>query len=487
MLNKNILPLFFMLLVTAFPLYLYLDNNPIYPIDEARVCNNTINMLNNGNWMVTYYGGSPERWNTKPPLFNWIQMSCIQIMGVNEISLRFPSAFAAVLTCVLLFFFSAKYFNTSWLGVIWGVVLITMEGYVRPHGTRTGDYDSVLVLFTTSYCLAFYLFVEYENPRFILLGCIAITLATLTKGIAGVLFLPVIALYILIRKKWKLFFTSRASYLGIFIFLFFIGEYYGLRELLNPRYLHAVIRNEFGRYTTTLENNGHDFFFYIRNLFDSHIPILYLLVLPIGIIVGVFNKEKKIARFSWYCLLLIVFHLLVISFSETKLDWYDMPDYPFISAFVCFAIISLIHVISYPGVGTTISILLYIAIGIFFLFPYASIIKKQKAIADPDVFWTEIRIADYLRRCLHGELKMRNYTVVYEGYDPHHLVYSEMFKRKGYVLELNKTNRELHRGDTVLASQVPEKNYIEKNYTFSLMDDFYGTRVYAITKAIRPQ
>lgn len=122
-------------------------------------------MLNNGDLIVTHFNGKPDMWNTKPPLLIWIQALFMKILGVNESSVRMPSAIAAFLTCIVLFIFSKKYLKKYWFGFITVFVLITSHGYINIHATRTGDYDALLTLFTTLSCLFFFSFCEKQNYK----------------------------------------------------------------------------------------------------------------------------------------------------------------------------------------------------------------------------------------------------------------------------------------------------------------------------------
>ena len=100
------------------PLFGHLDYLPIRVWDEARLAMNAYEMLHNGNFIVTHIGDKPEMWNTKPPLMIWLQVIFMKLLGVNEVSVRLPSAFAGLLTCLTLLLFSIKYLKKFWFGFI---------------------------------------------------------------------------------------------------------------------------------------------------------------------------------------------------------------------------------------------------------------------------------------------------------------------------------------------------------------------------------
>ena len=100
-------------LVLAFIIYMpifgHLNSLPIRIWDEARLATDAYEMLHNGNFIVTYFDGKPDMWNTKPPLLIWFDVLFMKTIGVNELAVRLPSAFAALFTCILFLLFSEKF------------------------------------------------------------------------------------------------------------------------------------------------------------------------------------------------------------------------------------------------------------------------------------------------------------------------------------------------------------------------------------------
>ncbi|HKP32259.1 MAG TPA: glycosyltransferase family 39 protein, partial [Chitinophagaceae bacterium] len=244
------------LLVIALPLFINLGKLPIRIWDEARLAINAYEMKKSGNLLVTSFEGSPDMWNTKPPLMIWLQSASISFLGYNEFALRLPSAVAAFVTCILLVGFSKRAFNTFLPGVLASLVLVTINGYVHIHAARTGDYDALLALFTSGFLLAGFLFIETGKKKYLHLFFLCIALALLTKSVQGLIFLPGLGLYLVIQKKLMLFLRNKWFYIDALLVIIFAGGYYFLRELYNPGYLQAIWENELGgRYLNTLEEN----------------------------------------------------------------------------------------------------------------------------------------------------------------------------------------------------------------------------------------
>jgi len=94
--------------VALYPLVAFIDASPLYLWDESRQAANAIEVYSNHNWIVTYYDGSPDMWNTKPPLLIWLQVLSMNILGCTVMAFRTPSVLGAFATTLSLFFFIKK-------------------------------------------------------------------------------------------------------------------------------------------------------------------------------------------------------------------------------------------------------------------------------------------------------------------------------------------------------------------------------------------
>ncbi len=348
--SKSILTFLLFIVVCAVPLFLNLDTMPMKLWDESRLANNAIEMLQNGNWLIPHFEGQPDMWNTKPPLLIWVQVVFMKIFGCNELALRLPSALAGLGTILLVFFFCKKTLQNQVLGYMAALVLVTTTGYVTDHVTRTGDYDAFLIFWTTLSSLLFIAWAnseeEKEKTKLLYFIAISFALAVLTKGIAGLMILPGMFIYLLVAKKIIPLLKNKHTYFALISFLFLAAGYYFLREQYNEGYLQAVWENELGgRYLTSLEGNEKEFYFYFRKMWEGRFsPWLYFI--PFALLISFYEKEG-VQRFVKILLYISVFYLLVISFSKTSLIWYDAPVYPLLAIVVAVGIEKLLESIKY--------------------------------------------------------------------------------------------------------------------------------------------
>ncbi len=380
---KQLISKYFKFIILAalvyMPVFGHLNTLPIRLWDEARVAMNAYEMHDDGDYIVTHYDGKPDMWNTKPPLLIWFQVMFMKFLGVNELSVRLPSAFAAFFTCLALLIFSIRYLKKFWFGFIAVLVLITSHGYINVHASRTGDYDAMLAFFTTISCLFFFLFIESKKNKHLYLFFLSTALAVLTKSIVGLLFIPALAIYALWQMQIFSILKNKHFYIGFLSFLFVTVGYYLLREKLNHGYLAAVYENEFGgRFLNVVENHKQDFMYYYNNMIAFQFSTWYLLV-PCGLIIGFLLKDKLINRFVVFSFLLIVTFFLIISSAQTKLEWYDVPLYPFLVipvAMFIYYVFDLLKNFEWANNGLRYNILPFIFLFIISINPYRKIIEK---------------------------------------------------------------------------------------------------------------
>ncbi len=470
------------LIIISIPLFMSLTVLTIQLWDESLQGVNAYEMLKNGNWIVTYSEGQPDMWNTKPPLMIWCIVIMMKLFGTGLFALRFPSALAGLFTCVLLLILSRRYMKTFWYGFIASLVLITCNGYVHLHGTRTGDYDALLTLFTTSYAICFFLFVETGKNKFLLFTFFFVILACFTKGIGGLLFLPALLIYAAIRRVLVSIFKNKYFYWGLLLFFLFVAGYYLLRENMTPGYLKAVWDCEIGgRYTSVIEGHTGTRWFYYQNFIAGRLQYWYLLV-PCGILTGIFSANILLKRITIYSTILCFTFILILSFGESKQHTYDIPSYPFLALLVgifIYHIFSLIRSKVNVSNIMTYNVLPYLLLFLIFIIPYSAIIKKtykpeekwQNEIYNPIIF--------FLKDALKNKPDVDGFHLVTNDVKYHTLFYVYMLNEQNKKIDYKDISA-LQPNDKIIAYQKNTKEYIEQNYDYTeiyLADRINGYKI----------
>lgn len=463
---KNTIKYIIVAALMYMPIFGFLDTLPIRIWDESRLAINSYEMFHDGDFVVTHFSGQPDMWNTKPPLQIWFQVFFIKILGVNELAVRLPSAISAFFTCILLLFFSQRYLKSFWFGFICVCVLITTHGYINLHATRTGDYDALLTLFTTLSGLLFFVYCETSKYKYLYLYFLFTALAVLTKSITGLLFLPAILIYSIVQKQFISLLRSKHFYLGMFSFLVIVTGYYILRDSNNPGYIKAVMQNELGgRYLDTIENHKQGFWYYYNNFINFQLSSWYLLV-PCGLIIGFVTKNKKIKRLTLFTFIMVITFFLVISTSQTKLEWYDVPLYPFLAILIAIFIFNIFDFLrNLTWINNTLAINVVPLIFLFMIGigPYRKVLEKTYKPKEYSWDVEFYEIGYYLKDAVKGKYDLNNQYLLYDGYNAHNLFYLNILKEKGTKISF-KDWTNLNPEDVVIAHQSNVKEYVENNY-----------------------
>jgi hypothetical protein len=205
------------------------------------------------------------------------------------------------------------------------------------HMAMNGDFDALLCLFTTSYCLAFCVYVEDFDGRArtgLIVTAATLSLAILTKGVAGALPLPGLLVYVLVRKRLFFVLRDRSFWLALAAVAVVIAGYYKGRDLVDPGYLKAVWQNELtGRYMTVNEGHHRKALFYARVLVDQFLCGVFLLPLGCLFLMRPRSRESRAYFSAVLCAAVSLVLLLVVSKSQTKIWYYCSSAIPLLAIF----------------------------------------------------------------------------------------------------------------------------------------------------------
>lgn len=476
---RTSIPLIIILIVAIFPLFSHLDTLPMQRWDEARLSVKAYEMFHNGNWIVPHYAGSPGMWSTKPPLMIWSQVLSFKIFGISTLAARIPSAVAALFTVVLICWFYISIRKNYTAGIIACLILITTGGlsYVSMHGTRTGDYDSLLALCTTAYLIFFYTYLVQGSAKYILLTWVFVALAGLTKGVQGMIFLPVMLLMVIVHKRLGNMLKRRQFYIGLLLFIILVPGYYLLREQYNPGYIKAVYNNELGgRAFNTLEGHYGGPLHYIKHLWRN--GIFWFAFVPIAVLFF-FSTHAEKKHFLRYLFCVVVFYIIIISAVKTKLYWYLIPIYPLMAMIVAEMLETLFTKAANASSRNYFSrkTVMVILVTAAFIYPY-KLVLQQVAHEKPEMHSGSYMTA-YLYSIEKGERDgIPNLNLMYSDLEQDVYWYYVSLKDK-YGLGL-KSVKELKAGDHVASFNPNVIATIERNYQYTILEQYYNIKFYNI-------
>jgi len=321
----------FALLALALGLFfgLALGARSLWGPDEGRYVEISREMVVTGDYVTPRLNG--VKYFEKPPLVYWLEAGAIRLFGLSEWALRLVPALFAIAGCLAVYAAGRRLFGRR-AGLLAAGVLATMPLYYILGNAITLDM-AVSVLLTLA-LLAFLVAVEEpegSNQRRNLFWAfyIALALATLTKGLIGIV-IPGMILFVwmALLNEWRLLARLRLIS-GTVLFLLVAVPWHVLVARANPEFLRFYfIHEHFLRYTTKLHDRYEPPWYFLPVLLGGLIPWTAFLVQGLRGALPTSWREKKAARVT---LFLFLWPMLVVGFfslSDSKLIPYILPAAP---------------------------------------------------------------------------------------------------------------------------------------------------------------
>lgn len=338
--NKNLSANLILFLVAIYMIFINLGTNNFIAFDEAIYAKVAKNMYESGDYLTLTWRALDSHWFEKPPLYFILTSFFYSIFGVSEFSARLTTAIFSLI-CLIYVFKIGKVLKDAVTGYFAVLALLLNVSYL--YYSRLAMLDVILTSFIS--IASYYFLISLQSNRKFdrFLSGIFIGLAVLTKSIVG--FLPLIAFgityLIILLKKQKtilecfkdlslIFLTSLLVSLPWHLYMFYL---YG-NDFINTYFGYHL----YARFSTEIEDKGGPWYYYlvvIRNTMRAW----YLILLP-ALLYFIYLIKKE--RYNISKLFILISAIVVLGFfsaSSSKLKWYVMPIYPFLSV-ICGLFIS---------------------------------------------------------------------------------------------------------------------------------------------------
>lgn len=313
-------------------IFFNLGTNKLIPFDEAIYAKVAKNILSTGDFFTLTWNLGINYWFEKPPFYFISTAFLFDLIGVSEFSARLTTALFSII-CLIFTYRIGKLVDSSRVGFYSILALILNTSYL--YYSRTAMLDVILTSFIT---IASYFYLKHLNSKtnlsLYLVG-IFIGMAVLTKSIVGFLplgfiFIHILYLYFVKEVKLKLAVINFSKILLISLLVSLPWHIY-------MYFLHGnlFVDSYFGyhliqRFSSEIEDKGGPWYYYIDVIRNS-MRLWYLILLP-GLFIVFLKlikniKEKNLA----FLLIASAVTFLFFSVSSSKLRWYIIPIYPFLS------------------------------------------------------------------------------------------------------------------------------------------------------------
>ena len=458
------------------PIYLFiflkLGSAHIRLWDEGWFTVHAIEMLQNGSWFTSYFDGVPSFKSSKPPIQTWLQMGSISLFGLSELSLRLPSAIAAAATVFSIYFFVSRH-STVRQGLMSSMILLTSVGYVGFHTARGAEADSLLTLTLVLQAICLYEFLLRSEWKWFYGFALCLAISFWVKSVAGFLFLPGFAIFIAVYRRDKMLNLIRSKQLWIAVagVISAVLAFLIIRENVQPGYLAMFLKSNAGRYAKSV-GHDHGWDYYLKQMLDGRYH-WWMVIAVIGFASSLLEQNAD-NLLSIFASVVAFSFLAVISFSRSKLLWYDMPFYPMAAIPAAAFIERIVKNRSFKYSLTAVVL-------VFFFPSYVMFSNSQSNrlnLGELNFESQEI----YLSESFHKGESLDGLIVVHDHFHGSLLFYKYKYASSGQELVLQNHVNDLKVGDEVLVRGDEHKTELQSKFHLEKIDEKYSAIHYKITE-----
>ncbi len=272
--------------------------------EEPRRALVALEMLIADNWIVPTTNG--ELYYNKPPLYNWVLIGFMSLLGKAEWVIRLPSVLSVFVTAALHYRISRSYIGKQ--AALLSALFYITSADILFYFSLLGEIDLFFALIVYLQCMLIFHFYQQKKWHWLYLSSYLLTSAgLLTKGIPPLFFQGITLLVIFaLNKNWKGLF-SFWHLTGILLLALTSGGYFYLYCLQHDAapYLARLFTETFSR--TALEKSLVDNFKHLFNfpvmLIKISAPWCLLFLLTIRSGWGQkLNKNPFLKFCVWFCL-----------------------------------------------------------------------------------------------------------------------------------------------------------------------------------------
>ena len=290
---------------------------PLLLPDEGRYAEVARAMLQ-GDPLVPALNGLP--FFHKPPLFYWLDMAAMRVLGSTEFAGRFGSALGAWLMGAALYLAMRRWHGQRAAALTLGLIATTPFFFI---GGQYANHDMLVGGLITAAVLALVRAIDQPprtDLRWLVAGWVLCALAMLAKGLIGIV-LPalVIGPWLLAQRRWRAL-LALLHPLALLAFVLVAAPWFVAMQLRYPGfYDYFVMEQHFRRFAQTNFNNMHGVWFFF--------VVMPLLTLPWSAWLSAAVRRAWAERaglpglYAWWAIAIVGF----FSLPSSKLVGYVLP------------------------------------------------------------------------------------------------------------------------------------------------------------------
>lgn len=295
--------------------------------DEGRYAEISREMAVSGDWITPRL--NDIKYFEKPALQYWASAVIFKLGGDNDFTARLWPGLLGFLGILLVGFTGRKLWGQE--AGLFSATLLAGSLWWIANGHFL-NLDMGVSFFLTLTLCAFLLAqrdeaIERERKSWMAVAWAAMALATLSKGLIGIV-IPgaVLVLYTLVSRQWLLWLRMELVN-GLLILLALAAPWFVLVSLANPEFAYKFfIYEHFVRFATAEHNRPGSWWYFFPILLIGLLP--WVSLLPQMLKTGFARANGRRFKAEWLLLVWCVFIFVFFSRSHSKLPSYILPMFP---------------------------------------------------------------------------------------------------------------------------------------------------------------
>jgi 4-amino-4-deoxy-L-arabinose transferase-like glycosyltransferase len=302
---------------------------PLLLPDEGRYATVALEMLHGNAWVPTL-NGLP--FFHKPPLFYWVDMAAMQLLGVGQFTARAGSLLGAW-TMGAALYAAMRRWHPQPVATLALIILASSPFFFV--AAQYANHDMLVAGLITTAIVALARAVD-EPPTvhlgWLLAGALACALATLAKGLIGcVLPALVIGPWLLVQGRWRQL-VGLLHPLGLLVFAAVALPWFVAMQLQYPGFFdYFIMEQHFRRFAQSSFNNVQPFWFFVAVIPALMLP--WALWLPSALRRAWRGRNPHVSLYLWWTVAIAGF----FSLPSSKLVGYVLPAIPPLCALLAMA------------------------------------------------------------------------------------------------------------------------------------------------------
>lgn len=348
--HSQIIYLFLLLFFYLFAYLIPLGARDLFVPDEPRYAEIPREMIATGDWTVPHFNGL--RYFEKPVLGYWLHAVSLLLFGENNFAVRLPSALAAGLSALLIFFmvkkgrWQARNGPEHFAPVAAALIFLSSVEVLAVGNTAV--LDSLFSFFLTVCVVAFYYATEttpgsVKEKGWLLVAGLLCGLAFLTKGFVAFA-VPVLTLapYLFWQRRYADIF--RMGWLPIVVAVIVALPWAVAIHLKEPDFWNFFFWNEhIRRFASDDAQHKQSFWLFLLTTPATAFPWTFMIPAAAVGIKKLWREQTELSGLFKFCLCWMIIPLLFFSLSKGKLLTYILPCFPPFAMLMAFGLLRILR------------------------------------------------------------------------------------------------------------------------------------------------